>query len=248
VAKQRTRRTVIALAVIATIALVFFVWPQLRTREPAAPPVCEVGPTVPGIDVSYYQEEITWSRVRTAGMRFAFIRLSDGATLPDTRFARNWREAKQAGVLRGAYQYFRPDENALAQADLLINRLAHDPGELPPVIDVEDHGGLDAPRLAAAVRAWVERVRARLGVEPIVYTGPDFWRERARNADLARQPLWIAHYTRGCPTVPAPWPRWGFWQYTDNGRVPGIDGAVDLDLFAGTLDELHTFARSRRLR
>lgn len=248
-AKPRTRRTVLALAVIAAIAGVFFVWPIVRGREgPPPPPDCQLGPTVAGIDVSYYQQEITWSRVRKAGIRYAFIRHSDGATIVDARFARNWRDAKRVGVLRGAYQYFRPNESALAQADLLANALGRDPGELPPVIDVEDHGGLGAAQLEAAVRAWVDRVRTRLGVEPIVYTGPEFWRDRARNADLTRQPLWIAHYTRGCPTVPAPWTAWTLWQHTDNGRVPGIDGPVDLDLFAGTPADLEDFARRSRLR
>lgn len=204
----------------------------------ALAPVCETGPTVAGIDVSYYQENIAWKRVRRAGIRYAFIRASDGLDRADERFAQNWSGAKRAGVLRGAYQYFRPDQDPLVQADLLVNMLASDPGELPPVIDVETDGGKKPAELVARVQIWVERVRAKLGVEPIIYTGPEFWRDRAKSADMTSQRLWIAHYTRGCPTVPAPWQKWTFWQHTDNGRVPGIEGPVDLDLFAGTLEEL----------
>jgi lysozyme len=209
-----------------------------RGHRPALHLECQPGLTTPGIDVSYYQQTIDWPRVKTAGIQFAFIRLSDGATLKDPMFATNWVEARRAGILRGAYQYFRPDQNVAAQADLMIaamrGRAADD---LPPVIDVEVDAGLGAAVVAERAAAWIARVRAGLGVEPIVYTGSDLW--RARGADpLGSQPLWIAHYTQGCPTLPAAWDRWTFWQHTDHGAVPGIEGAVDLDRFSGTLGEL----------
>lgn len=237
------------LAALATAALIV-----VRGRSasqtantPLDAPRCHTGPTVAGIDVSYYQDAIAWPRVRRAGIRYAFIRVSDGLTVRDPRFASYWRDARQAGLLRGAYQFFRPEQDPLAQADLLIAAIDRDPGELPPVIDVEATGGKRADEIAINVRIWVEHVRARLGVEPIVYTGPDFWRTHVRSADLSRQPLWLAHYTSECPTVPAPWQRWTFWQHTDRGRVPGIAGPVDLDVFAGSLGDLHDFARRSRL-
>lgn len=210
-----------------------------RVRGRPGPPSCQVGPTVPGIDVSYYQETIDWQRVRRAGIRFAFIRLSDGATLPDAKFAINWAESKRMGLVRGAYQYFRPDQSVTAQADLMIAAMRdRDRADLPPVIDIETDAGLTAPVVAARAQRWIDRVRAKLGVEPIVYTGSDLWRNGGAGS-LAAQPLWLAHYTQACPTLPAPWTRWTFWQHTDRGAVPGIEGPVDLDLFAGTLGELH---------
>jgi len=215
--------------------------------EQPVPPTCELGPTVRGIDVSYFQESISWKQVRKAGMQFAFIRVSDGTTVADPKFAFNWAAARRVGVLRGAYQYFHPEESAIAQADLLIAALRRDPGELPPALDVETDGGRSPAQVAARVGAWVERVRAQLRVEPIVYTGPEFWRDRAGGAALPGQALWIAHYTASCPTVPPPWARWTFWQHTDRGVVPGIDGAVDLNLFAGDYLDLEAFARRSRL-
>ncbi|HSR97514.1 MAG TPA: GH25 family lysozyme [Kofleriaceae bacterium] len=206
-----------------------------RRNEPAR---CQAGPTTPGIDVSYYQETIDWPRVRRAGIRFAFIRVSDGALQRDARFATNWAEAKRAGVVRGAYQFFRPDQSVNAQADLMIAAMAgRDAADLPPVIDIEIDGGLDLSTVAERAAAWIDRVRQRLGVEPIVYTGSDLWRNGGAEA-LEPQSLWLAHYTPGCPTVPPPWRRWTFWQHTDRGAVPGIIGPVDLDLFAGELGEL----------
>jgi lysozyme len=235
------RKTVLGLAVLAlglaAAALVLLPSPPRRVKP--ARPDCHIGPTTPGIDVSYHQETIDWQRVHRAGIRFTFIRLSDGAAQRDPRFALNWAEARRAGLVRGAYQFFRPDQSVAAQADLMIAAMRdrqHD--DLPPVIDLEVDGGLAVPIVAARARAWVDRVRAGLGVEPIVYTGGDLWRNGGAEL-LVSQPLWVAHYTQGCPTLPSPWTRWTFWQHTDRGAVPGIDGAVDLDQFAGTLGELH---------
>ena len=210
----------------------------IRSKAPAGTPDCVEGPTVPGIDVSYHQDKIDWTRVRKAGIRFAFIRVSDGITVEDPRFDENWANAKQAHVLRGAYQFFRPDQSATAQADLLIAAIARDGGELAPVIDVEATGGKFPPQIAAAIKVWVQRVRTRLGVEPIIYTSPEFWRDRVGGADFSSQILWLAHYTAECPRVPAPWTAWTYWQYSKTGRVDGIRGDVDLDVFAGTIDDL----------
>src|SRR4051812_37774275 len=138
----------ITLGIMAAAATV-----ALRTRaRPHKPerPGCQLGPTTPGIDVSYYQDTIDWQRVRRAGIQFAFIRLSDGATLRDSMFATNWAESKRAGVVRGAYQYFRPDQSIAAQADLMIAAMRdRGPDDLPPVIDIEVDGGLDAASVAA---------------------------------------------------------------------------------------------------
>jgi lysozyme len=224
----------IALAVVGTLLS----RPRAR-RGPPAPPECQDGPTTAGIDVSYYQDVIDWARVRRAGIRFAFIRVSDGAALRDPMFATNWTEARRAGIVRGAYQFFRPDQDVLAQADLMISAMrGRGRDDLPPALDLEVDAGLPASELAARAGRWIDRVRSQLGVEPIVYTGSDLWRAGGATG-LATQPLWIAHYTRDCPTLPPPWSRWMFWQTSDRGAVPGIEGPVDLDVFAGSLAELH---------
>jgi lysozyme len=224
----------------AAIAIAWRLAQPRRVPEPMLD--CNVGPTTRGIDVSYYQEAIDWPKVRASGVAFAFIRVSDSTLLDDPMFERNWAAAKAAGVLRGAYQYFRPDDDVRAQADLLVDAIARDPGELPPVIDVEVDGGKRPDQIAKRVSQWLARVHSRLGIEPIVYTGPAFWRDSVGGADVGH-PLWLAHYTTDCPLVPAPWTQWTFWQHTDRGRVPGIYGPVDLDLFRGTLDELYSSGR-----
>ena len=245
---RRKRRRLRALVlVLAGIALAATAALLARCRLSSPPPSCELGPTTPGIDVSYHQEAIRWPRVQEAGIQFAFIRVSDGTAVPDPRFVENWAAARRAGIRRGAYQYFRPDDSATAQADLLLAALAFDPGELPPVLDVETSGGRSPRQIADKIRVWLARVRDQLHVEPIIYTGPEFWRDGVDSADFTTQPLWLAHYTSICPTVPAPWTRWAFWQYSETGRVPGITGRVDLNVFHGTPDQLDDFARASRL-
>jgi lysozyme len=224
-------------AVLAFGAILMLVMVFGADDEPAIddPPACFEGPVTPGIDVSYYQGTVHWKKVQRAGIRFAFIRVSDGLGTRDPMFERNWAGAKQARIRRGAYQYFRPEESAIAQADLVIAALARDPGELPPVVDVEATGGKSPKQIERQIRAWVGRIRSKLGVEPIVYTSPAFWRDSVGSADLSSQPLWLAHYTDGCPRIPPPWAAWTFWQHSETGRVPGISGPVDLNVMAGEL-------------
>jgi lysozyme len=205
--------------------------------------VCASGATTFGIDVSKWQGTINWTSVRNAGVEYAFIRVSDGLNSPDGKFASYWPAAKSAGILRGAYQFFRP--NVDAQADLLINALGgvHTPGDLPPVIDVEADGGLAPATVAARVRQWVDRVSSKLGVTPIVYTGKFFWRDEVGSpASFIDNPLWIAQYTNLCPDIPGPWAKWTFWQYSDKGTVAGISGPVDVNRFNGSKADLLAFA------
>ncbi|HWL88384.1 MAG TPA: GH25 family lysozyme, partial [Polyangiaceae bacterium] len=99
--------------------------------------VC-AGTTVEGIDVSEFQGNINWNSVKASGRSFAFIRASDGTGHLDPTFAGNWGAARSAGLLRSVYQFFRPTEDANAQADLVLQKLAADgAGELPPMLDVE---------------------------------------------------------------------------------------------------------------
>jgi lysozyme len=198
------------------------------------------------MDVSYYEGTIDWTAAHASGIAFAFIRVSDGTAFHDPKFASYWSAAKAAGVIRGPYQFFRPTQNVMAQADLLISAIGgtYTPGDLPPVIDVEDTGGLGPSVVASRVRQWVDRVHAALGVTPIIYTGKYFWRDQVGGpTSFASNPLWIAQYTTLCPDLPAPWSTWTFWQHSETGSVAGISGHVDLDKFNGTLADLTAFAQ-----
>ncbi|HEX3758047.1 MAG TPA: GH25 family lysozyme [Kofleriaceae bacterium] len=206
--------------------------------------VCAAGTTTQGVDVSYFNGTIDWAKVKAAGNEFAFIRISDGTGFHDPQFAANWAGAKTAGVVRGIYQFFRPAQDVNAQADMVIAAAGTPgPGDLPPVIDVEVTGSLSPASVAAKVRTWVDRVKAGIGIDPIVYTGKFFWRDQVGGpTSFAGNPLWIAQYTSLCPDLTPPWDTWAFWQYSDTGKVAGMSGDVDLDRFNGSLDELRALA------
>jgi lysozyme len=206
--------------------------------------VCADGPTVEGIDVSKWQGAIDWDAVASDGIAFAFIRTSHGLGYVDEYYDANWSEARRVGIVRGTYQYFAPGEDVIAQAELLLDRMGPlEPGDLPPVLDVEADDGLSPPEIVAAIHTWSDHVETRLGVKPIIYTAKYFWQDNVGAPDdFLEHPLWVANYNVTCPLIADPWARWDFWQYTSTGSVAGVAGNVDRDVWNGTLDDLAAFA------
>jgi lysozyme len=196
-----------------------------------------------GIDVSHFQQEIDWHQVRRVGISFAFVKASEGTNISDPMFKQNWKDARLAGVLRGAYHFFRPQLDPAAQANFFLEKIGGETGELPPVLDVEVLTAASPAQVVAGARRWLEILEAKLGRKPILYTGSAFWRNTLKNSsEFAQFPLWIAHYTSGPnPLVPSAWPTWTFWQFSQQGKVAGINGNVDLDVFNGTVTELEAF-------
>ena len=218
--------------------------PDLGTLiAPLTSGVCADGSTTFGIDVSKWQGTINWASVKAAGVKFAIIRVSDGTGYLDGKFAANWAGAKAQGILRGAYQFFRSNQDPTAQANVLLDALAtHGAGELPAVIDVETTDGQSAATIASRVGTWLTRVTQQTGKKPIIYTGGYFWESNVQTSAYAGYPLWIAHWTSGCPSIPSVWSDWKFHQYSATGSVSGISGDVDLNKFNGSLAQLQAFA------
>jgi len=208
---------------------------------------CADGPTLDGIDVSYWQGNINWDSVAQTNMAFAFIRTGDGY-FEDPQFERNWSEARRVGLLRGAYHYFRPNKDIDEQADIMISKLGTlQAGDLPPVIDLEDesmYGSYSRATVIAKIHQFMDRVEAGTGRRVMIYTGYYWWNDIIGNdgGAFADNPLWIAQYGPTCPKIPDNWPRWTFFQTASTGRVSGISGNVDLDLFNGTMADLESLA------
>jgi lysozyme len=190
-----------------------------------------------GIDVSHYQGRIDWRAVAGDGIGFAYVKATEGATFVDPTFARNWRDAGEAGIARGAYHRFRAGRDALAQARHFLAVAPLSNGDLPAVLDVESTDGVSDARLVRGVRTWLAEVERRTGKRPIVYTKPGFRRAHLGTA-LDDHPLWIAEYGVDAPSVDP----WHFWQHSERGRVAGIGRAVDLDRFNGSRAELRQLA------
>jgi lysozyme len=195
--------------------------------------------------VSYYQQTIDWPAVRAGGKRFAFIRVSDGQDFQDPKWTQNWQGAEAAGIYRGAYQFFRAGDDAVAQADLLLDAIGSiGPTDLPPVLDLEVSDGQRAATVTRKALIWLERVEAALGRKPIIYTGVGYTSAIGNPAALGEYPLWVANWTTRCPSMPPMWSEWKFWQ-NGIGRarsVAGIRTGIDLDYFNGSLAELAAYA------
>jgi lysozyme len=204
---------------------------------PAATPervTASPSPTlVHGIDVSHDQSDVNWTAVRAAGITFAFAKATEGMHDIDPRFTTNWPAMRGAGLVRGAYHFFTAAEDGAAQAAHFLATVSLQPGDLPPVLDVEQASGVTPVELIARVRAWLSVVEQRTGRVPIIYTNHSFWNAQM-DASFARYPLWVAEYGVTAPRLPEGWPTWTFWQHSEGGAVSGVTGPVDLSQFNGT--------------
>ena len=195
---------------------------------------------VRGIDVSSYQGSIDWTLAAGNGVAFAFARVSDGAGYVDGDFAHNWRAMKRAGVLRGAYQFFRAGQDATAQAVLMSQLIELAGGleasDLGVAIDVETDDGQSSDTVQSQVRLWLYAAEQFTGRVPILYTNAAT--SPLLGTSFSEYPLWVANWDVRCPTMPDGWSNWRFWQTSSTGAVAGIDGPVDINEFNGTLGEL----------
>lgn len=188
---------------------------------------------IQGIDVSHHNGSVSWPKVRSAGQTFAFARVSDGLTTLDRTFAANWPAMRSAGLVRGAYQFFRPRRDPVELADLTLRVIAENgglkAGDLPPVLDIEVTDDRPAAEVVEKGLKWIARIESKIHVRPIVYTG-NHMTPIIGNAFL-EYPLWIAHYGVDCPRIPVGWKTWAFWQNSESGTVAGVGGRVDTNFF-----------------
>ncbi|UOG74775.1 glycoside hydrolase family 25 protein [Hymenobacter tibetensis] len=193
------------------------------------------GYTVHGIDVSSYQGRIDWAEVSRNHVKFAFIKASEGVTLRDSRFQRNWNAARKAGVYCGAYHYFQPTYDGARQANLFTRTVPLAPGDLPPVLDVEHTEFHDVAVMRRNVAVWLRLVERHYGVRPILYSNYSFYK-RYLAGHFDKYPLWLAHYEVEQPRLPRD--KWIIWQHSDESYIPGIRGTVDFNVFQGSFQSL----------
>jgi lysozyme len=194
---------------------------------------------VHGIDVSKYQGEIDWASVRSSGVRFAWIKATEGGDVLDDKFVRNWEQAKAAGVPRGAYHFAYWCRPMAEQAAWFKTNVPNDPDALPPVLDVEWNGNSKTcpkrlPRdvALAEMKLMLAEMERTYGKRPVIYTTVDFHRD-VMQGEFNDYPVWVRS-VKYHPSVKYGARRWKFWQHTAEGRVAGIRGNVDRNAFNGT--------------
>ena len=192
-----------------------------------------------GIDVSEYQGEIDWSKVNAVEeqfpIQFVFVRATVGNDRVDKAFDVNWLGAKDKNIIRGAYHYYRPNENSLEQAALFIETVRLSKGDFPPVLDIEKlPKNQSVARLKIGLRRWLEAVEAHYKVKPIIYTGEKYYDDFLKE-EFSDYLFWIANYNFYRERIEE---NWLFWQFTEKGTVIGIEGNVDLNIYNGDFQQL----------
>ncbi|MFV8362089.1 glycoside hydrolase family 25 protein [Flavobacterium sp. ZT3P35] len=192
-----------------------------------------------GLDVSEYQGRIRWSYVDTLEkkypLHFVFIRATIGKDRKDLQFNRNWLGAKENKMIRGAYHYYRPNENSLEQAALFIKTVQLQKGDLPPVLDIEKlPKNQSIENLKLGLKRWLNAVEAHYGVKPIIYTGERYYDDFLKE-EFSDYLFWIANYNFYREEIAEDWL---FWQFTEKASIPGIKGNVDVNIYNGDLQQL----------
>ena len=200
------------------------------------------GYEIHGIDISHHQGNIDWEELRDKGLinetpiRFVMIKATEGATTVDENFKDNFYQAREYGFTRGAYHFYSVYSSARQQANFFIKNVKLENGDLPPVLDVEQKPKYQTDaEFKASVMEWLETVESHYHVKPIIYTYYKFKLQYLSDPVFDQYPYWIAHYYVDKVEYEGPWK---FWQHTDVGRLPGIKGNVDFNIYNGSFYEL----------
>ena len=200
------------------------------------------GYEIHGIDISHYQGEIDWDELRNNGMiercpvRFVMIKATEESTRIDDRFKENFYQAREYGFIRGAYHFWSTRSSGRAQAEHFLRQVKLEDGDLPPVLDVEHKAKDQTPEeFKESVLTWLRLVEKAYDAKPIIYTYYKFKLTYLNDSVFNDYPYWIAHYYVDSVKYEGPWK---FWQHTDCGRLPGIKGYVDFNIYNGSYYDL----------
>ena len=241
-----SRRLVAALATTAALATApFAVGPGAASPQPSPAGTSAVTQT-PGMDVSSHQGNVDWAYWWGQGMKFAYVKATEGTSYKNPYFAQQYNGSYNVGMIRGAYHFALPHvSSGTAQADFFVNNgggWSRDGKTLPGVLDIEynPYGASCYGLTQAGMRSWIaaftSRYRARTGRDAVIYTTTDWWSQCTGNTSQFSQtnPLWIARYSTSAGTLPSGWAYYTFWQYTSS--------PLDKNRFNGDLTRLRALA------
>lgn len=194
-----------------------------------------------GIDISHYQGKIDWELLKNAmikgcPVRFVIIKSTEGSSRLDENFRENFNQARDFGFIRGVYHFWSNKSTAREQAYYFLDQVHLTDGDLPPVLDIE-HKPADksVEDFQRDVLTWLHIVEDKYHVKPIIYTYYKFKEQYLSAPVFDDYPYWIAHYYVDKVQYKG---KWKFWQHTDVGKLPGIKGYVDFNIYNGSYYEL----------
>ena len=199
------------------------------------------GYEIHGIDISHYQGKIDWEQLKNAmikgcPVRFVIIKSTEGSSRLDENFRENFNQARDFGFIRGVYHFWSNKSTAREQAYYFLDQVHLTDGDLPPVLDIE-HKPADksVEDFQRDVLTWLHIVEDKYHVKPIIYTYYKFKEQYLSAPVFDDYPYWIAHYYVDKVQYKG---KWKFWQHTDVGKLPGIKGYVDFNIYNGSYYEL----------
>lgn len=199
------------------------------------------GYEIHGIDISHYQSKIDWEQLKNAmikgcPVRFVIIKSTEGSSRLDENFRENFNQARDFGFIRGVYHFWSNKSTAREQAYYFLDQVHLTDGDLPPVLDIE-HKPADksVEDFQRDVLTWLHIVEDKYHAKPIIYTYYKFKEQYLSAPVFDDYPYWIAHYYVDKVQYKG---KWKFWQHTDVGKLPGIKGYVDFNIYNGSYYEL----------
>lgn len=197
------------------------------------------GHSIYGIDISRHQGDIDWETFNkeqdpNAPISFVYMKACEGSDFKDIKFAENFEEIRKHGIARGAYHYFSTTSSGISQANLFISTVKLFPGDLPPVLDVEEKPK-NKKKYVEEIKIWLKKIEEHYGVKPIIYASSKYKKRYLDDPFFKEYPSWVAHYyipelTEG--------EEWLMWQCSDLGTIPGIKEKVDINIFNGDKKQL----------
>lgn len=199
----------------------------------------------PIIDISHYQTTVNWNTIKngtTPPVGAVIMKATEGSNIQDPTFTQRWAACKNSGIFRGAYHYFKPNEDVGQQVQFFLNAIGTlAANDFPPILDWEETDNTQTSVDVSDALQWLNLVQKATKKTPIVYGNPSFLQALNLPLTFAGYPLWIAEYGVNAPKMPSPWSNWLMWQYDESGTIPGVSGACDVDLFNGSMADLGNY-------
>lgn len=193
---------------------------------------------ITGIDLSEKNGAVEWNDFGFGDINFAYIKATEAIDSIDRNFENNLQQARQRGIIVGAYHWLHPRLHVGQQADLFINTVKDFKGLLPPVVCLETHR-TNLDEIEKNVLAFLGQIEESLSVKPIIYTSDQYWKTYLPKAKWGCDYLlWFDKPGTIWPPQLWPWAGWTFWQYSYQAKLPGIPTMLGLNYFNGSKSDL----------
>lgn len=188
-----------------------------------------------GLDIYYASGKVDFNELEKQKIEFVYLKATDGLNYTDPTYQQHVKALEKTQLLSGAYHFFRPADDAVKQAQQFVEQVHLSKHQLPPMLDVEKSGSLSPTEIKKAVKQWLSYVHTALKCKPILYANGYFWSEYL-GVEFNQYAFWLADYAT-TPTLPDGLKNWRIWQYSEKGRIFGVQNTVDLDVLVN--NEVH---------